>query len=115
MIQLACLSFIYIIIIIVLICVVYLYLSTLQLDGLHKRYVLITGCDTGFGNILARSLDNKGVPVIAGCLTQQGADNLKKEASSRLKTLIIDVTDEQSVLRAAEFVKHYIPNGGLYF
>ena len=32
------------------------------------RAVFITGCDTGFGNDLARRLDELGFKVFAGCL-----------------------------------------------
>ena len=35
-----------------------------------KKAVLITGCDTGFGNLLAKRLANEGVTVFAACLTQ---------------------------------------------
>ncbi|KAL4225493.1 retinol dehydrogenase [Mactra antiquata] len=90
------------------------YLSKLELPSQHKRHVLITGCDTGFGNILARSLDKQGVPVLAGCLTEQGAEKLKKETSSRLKTLVIDVTNEQSIKKAVEFVQKNVPTGELW-
>ena len=31
-----------------------------------KKCVLISGCDTGFGNLLARRLDEMGYEVIAG-------------------------------------------------
>ncbi|XP_042749315.1 17-beta-hydroxysteroid dehydrogenase type 6-like, partial [Lagopus leucura] len=37
--------------------------------GLEDKFVLITGCDSGFGNLLARQLDARGLQVLAGCLT----------------------------------------------
>ena len=37
-----------------------------------RGYVLITGCDSGFGRMLATELDRRGIPVIACCLTQEG-------------------------------------------
>ena len=44
----------------------------------------IPGCDTGFGNILARQLDEKGVTVFAGCLFANGPNALKlKESCSQ--------------------------------
>jgi hypothetical protein len=38
----------------------------------HGKAVLITGCDTGFGNELMKRLDKEGFVVFACCLTQQG-------------------------------------------
>ncbi|XP_060590405.1 retinol dehydrogenase 7-like [Ruditapes philippinarum] len=78
-------------------------LSKLEIKNLSKRCVFITGCDTGFGNLLARTLDAKGVLVVAGCLTEKGARELKNQTSSRLKTVIVDVTDQSSVKKACEF------------
>ena len=79
------------------------------LDKLSNRYVFITGCDTGFGNELARLLDRQGVPVIAGCLTEKGSANLKKQASSRLHVVPLDVTDQTSIRNAVEYVKQILP------
>ena len=42
------------------------------IEGISRRAVFITGCDSGFGNGLARHLDSLGVPVYAACLTQEG-------------------------------------------
>ena len=78
------------------------------LDKLSNRYVFITGCDTGFGNELARLLDRQGVPVIAGCLTEKGSANLKKQASSRLHVVLLDVTDQTSIRNAVESVKQIL-------
>ncbi|KAM4701149.1 retinol dehydrogenase 16-like [Discoglossus pictus] len=84
------------------------------LQNLSEKYVLITGCDSGFGNLAARQLDRHGLRVLAGCLTEKGAEDLKKETSSRLHTVIIDVTDSQSVSSVAEWVTHTIGDKGLW-
>ncbi|CAH2224401.1 retinol dehydrogenase 3-like [Pelobates cultripes] len=84
------------------------------LQNLSDKYVLITGCDTGFGNLLARQLDQRGMIVLAACLTEKGAENLKKEASSRLQTVILDVSDSQSVSSAAKWVTSIVGNSGLW-
>ncbi|XP_060559590.1 retinol dehydrogenase 7-like [Ruditapes philippinarum] len=94
--------------------IILLYLRTLEIKQVCDRYVFITGCDTGFGYLLARSLDAKGVNVIAGCLTEKGSRNLKKEASSRIKTVQLDVTDKKSVERAFELTKQYVGDKGLW-
>jgi NADP-dependent 3-hydroxy acid dehydrogenase YdfG len=75
----------------------------------HTRHVLITGCDSGFGNELARLLDKQGVPVFAACLTDKGAAELKKKTSSRLRVLQLDVTDQRSIHSGVEFVKRHLP------
>lgn len=92
-------------VVILLVCLTNVCLSRVELAQLSKRCVFITGCDTGFGNLLARTLDNKGILVIAGCLTEKGANDLKNNTSSRLKTLIIDVTDKKSVREAFIFTR----------
>ncbi|XP_074551446.1 retinol dehydrogenase 1 [Halichoeres trimaculatus] len=85
-----------------------------KVDGLTQKHVFITGCDSGFGNLLARQLDRKGVNVIAACLTEKGAADLKAAASSRLKTLLLDVTDSSSIKKAVEFVSREVGERGLW-
>uniref|UniRef100_A0A8C5PBE2 Retinol dehydrogenase 7 n=1 Tax=Leptobrachium leishanense TaxID=445787 RepID=A0A8C5PBE2_9ANUR len=84
------------------------------LPNLSDKYVLITGCDSGFGNLLARQLDRRGMRVLSACLTEKGADNLKKETSSRLQTVILDVTNSQSVSSAAIWVAQVVGDKGLW-
>lgn len=76
--------------------------------------MLITGCDSGFGNLLARKLDKRGMRVLATCLTEQGADNLKKETSSRLQTVILDIGNSNSVQSAAKWVSDVLGGKGLW-
>ncbi len=68
------------------------------------RYILITGCDTGFGNVLARNLDKKGCHVFATCLTSKGAESLEQECSTRLHAMIMDVCDSESIKAAFDVV-----------
>ncbi|DBA13509.1 TPA: hypothetical protein GDO54_018441 [Pyxicephalus adspersus] len=84
------------------------------LENLTDKYVFITGCDSGFGNLLARQLDKRGMKVLATCLTETGAENLKKETSSRLVTIILDITDSKCVSSAAEWVSSIVGNAGLW-
>jgi hypothetical protein len=37
-----------------------------------KNIILITGCDTGFGNLLAKKCNLHGYQVVAACLTDDG-------------------------------------------
>ncbi|XP_073469971.1 retinol dehydrogenase 16-like isoform X3 [Aquarana catesbeiana] len=84
------------------------------LEIITGKYVFITGCDSGFGNKLAKQLDNRGMKVLAACLTNTGASELKKECSSRLQTVILDVSDSQSVSSAATWVNGIVADKGLW-
>nr|XP_020662114.1 17-beta-hydroxysteroid dehydrogenase type 6-like isoform X1 [Pogona vitticeps] len=83
-------------------------------EKLTEKYVFITGCDSGFGNLLARQLDTRGMQVLAACLTQKGAEELEKATSGRLKTTILDVTSTESVATAMEWVKGCVGDKGLW-
>ncbi|KAM4701148.1 retinol dehydrogenase 7-like [Discoglossus pictus] len=84
------------------------------LQNLSDKYVLITGCDSGFGNRAAKQLDRCGLRVLAACLTEIGAEDLKKETSSRLQTVILDLTDSQSVKSATQWVTSIVGDTGLW-
>ncbi|XP_018425094.1 PREDICTED: retinol dehydrogenase 16-like [Nanorana parkeri] len=90
------------------------YKYSLILDNLTDKYVFITGCDSGFGKLLAKQLDKRGLKVLAACLTEMGAENLKKEASSRLQTTILNVTNTESVSSAAKWVNDIVSDQGLW-
>lgn len=78
------------------------------------KHIYITGCDTGFGNLLARHLDQMGYRVIAGCYTERGEDELRKRASERLSAVRLDVSDSASVAKAAAFVGTLVGEKGLW-
>ncbi|XP_047226191.1 retinol dehydrogenase 1 [Girardinichthys multiradiatus] len=85
-----------------------------RVGGFTQKHVFITGCDSGFGNLLARQLDRKGFRVIAGCLTKKGATDLGAATSPRLKTLLLNVTDSMSIRSAVEFVRREVGERGLW-
>ncbi|KAI1899538.1 hypothetical protein AGOR_G00062820 [Albula goreensis] len=78
------------------------------------KYVYITGCDSGFGNLLAKHLDKLGFCVIASCFTEKGEEELKKASSERLTTIHLDVTQTESVSKAAAFIKTKVGGKGLW-
>ena len=80
--------------------------------GLEEKFVLITGCDSGFGDLLARQLDARGLRVLAGCLTESGAARLRETASSRLQTVLLDVTSSSSIAAAAAWVQERVGERG---
>lgn len=78
------------------------------------RGFILSGCDSGFGNHLARRLDEKGFTVFAGCLipNREGAQQLKEQSSSRLHIVHVDVTDEWLVRGAVKYVKENLGDNG---
>lgn len=83
-------------------------LNKLTISGLNNKHVFVTGCDTGFGHLLALKLVDNGIPTFAGCLTEKGKSELELKARTspgQLWTLLLDVTKDDSMLKAAEFVK----------
>ncbi|XP_044851479.1 uncharacterized protein LOC123353979 isoform X2 [Mauremys mutica] len=85
-----------------------------RVEGLPEKYVLITGCDSGFGNLLAKQLDARGLRVLAACLTQPGTEQLRKATSERLQTVILDVTRSDSIAAATAWVKERVGDKGLW-
>ncbi|XP_068266224.1 retinol dehydrogenase 16-like [Nyctibius grandis] len=82
--------------------------------GLSEKYVLITGCDSGFGNLLARQLEARGLRVLAACLTETGAARLRAAASPRLQTVLLDVTSSRSIAAATAWVRECVGDRGLW-
>lgn len=80
--------------------------------GIADKHIFITGCDSGFGNLAARTFDKKGFRVIAACLTDAGSTALKAETSERLHTVLLDVTDPENVKRTAQWVKDHVGEKG---
>uniref|UniRef100_F1L5G9 17-beta-hydroxysteroid dehydrogenase type 6 n=1 Tax=Ascaris suum TaxID=6253 RepID=F1L5G9_ASCSU len=88
----------------------------LTVDNLTKKAVFITGCDSGFGRMIAMKCAQNGMPTFAGCLTEKGAKSVESEAStlkegSSLRAVMIDLTNDDSVKAAAEFVKKQMKAG----
>ncbi|XP_027710724.1 retinol dehydrogenase 16 [Vombatus ursinus] len=83
-------------------------------SNLEDKYVFITGCDSGFGNLLAKQLDLRGMRVLAACLTEKGAEQLRRGTSDRVETVILDVTKTESITSAAQWVKERVGNKGLW-
>ena len=77
----------------------------------QKDHILVTGCDTGFGNLFAKRLASKGFHVYAGCLTATGKQKLEQEAPACLKALLLDVTRSDSVRAAYADVSKALPSG----
>lgn len=72
--------------------------------------MVITGCDTGFGHMLAKELDARGLSVFAGSLTNNGEEELKKSCSRKLRTFPLDVSDPDSIKKALLYIKAQLPD-----
>ncbi|NWZ59089.1 RDH7 dehydrogenase, partial [Haliaeetus albicilla] len=84
------------------------------LPSVKDKHVFITGCDSGFGNLLARRLAHRGYRVLAACLTQKGADSLQRGCSGHLRTTLLDVTRSDSIRQAVEWVRAEVGEKGLF-
>lgn len=47
------------------------FVVTSKVNEVYSNFILVTGCDTGFGRALVLKLLNDGLNVIAGCFTEQ--------------------------------------------
>ncbi|NWV21904.1 RDH16 dehydrogenase, partial [Origma solitaria] len=81
---------------------------------LSEKHVLITGCDSGFGSLLARQLDARGLRVLAACLTEAGAAQLRAATSDRLQTVLLDVTSSKSIADVTAWVRERVGDRGLW-
>ena len=88
-------------------------LEKLSISNLSERYVLITGCDTGFGNLLAKKLDHLGLRVFACCLTKDGVEELHNQCSSKLVAIEMDVRKEESIRNCLRIVRQRLGDQGI--
>ncbi|EDO41770.1 predicted protein [Nematostella vectensis] len=85
--------------------------SDCPIKDLESKYVLITGCDSGFGQETAILLDSLGVHVIATCLTARGEQELQKECCGRVRTFRLDVTKSKEVQEVYRALQEELPHG----
>jgi NAD(P)-dependent dehydrogenase (short-subunit alcohol dehydrogenase family) len=71
----------------------------------HTKTIVITGTSSGIGKACALHLAKEGFNVYAGVRKQADGDNLKNEASDRLTPIILDVADENSIIKAASIIE----------
>eukprot|EP00053_Salpingoeca_punica_P011321 m.101085 g.101085 ORF g.101085 m.101085 type:complete len:327 (+) comp15644_c0_seq1:202-1182(+) len=64
---------------------------------LRGKWVVITGCDSGFGQALAVRLTQQGCKVFASCLSEEGAAKLKTLCPDHLEVHLLDLSKEQSI------------------
>jgi NAD(P)-dependent dehydrogenase (short-subunit alcohol dehydrogenase family) len=75
--------------------------------------VVITGTSSGIGRATALRLDAAGFDVFAGVRRAEDGERLKADASERLRTLILDVTDGDAIAAARSEVEAAAGDRGL--
>ncbi|KAK2101989.1 hypothetical protein P7K49_019656 [Saguinus oedipus] len=63
------------------------------------------GCDSAFGNRLARQLDTQGLRVLAMCLMEKELKQLRGQNSDRLEMVTLDITKTENIIAATQGVK----------
>ncbi|XP_060582430.1 17-beta-hydroxysteroid dehydrogenase type 6-like [Ruditapes philippinarum] len=84
-------------------------LRKLRVNKFEQRYVLVTGCDTGFGNMLAKRLDVMRFRAFAGCYTNNAVTELTEECSENLTAIQVDVSSPTSIDKMVETIKNKLP------
>jgi NAD(P)-dependent dehydrogenase (short-subunit alcohol dehydrogenase family) len=70
----------------------------------NGKYVLISGCDTGFGHGLAIELDKQGFNVLAGIYNLNNKDSLTERLTSRATVFKLDITQQDDIDAAYEMI-----------
>ncbi|KAJ3321909.1 (2R,3R)-2,3-butanediol dehydrogenase [Boothiomyces sp. JEL0866] len=81
-------------------------------ENKSSKVFLITGCDTGFGNLTAISLAKQGYTVVATCLLKDSVAHLESLKQSNLNAMQMDVTKQSDLDSVYEYVQD--THGTLY-
>ncbi|CAF0984048.1 unnamed protein product [Adineta ricciae] len=76
---------------------IYQYLFPTQNINPIGKYVLISGCDTGFGHGLALELDKQGFHVLAGIYSLNNQQKLTSLLSDRATVFKLDITKQEDI------------------
>ncbi len=79
-----------------------------------KKAILVTGASTGIGKACALQLDQLGFTVYAAVRTEEDADKLDEEGSSRLIPVFLDIIDPDSIRIAHQDLSEDLSEHGLY-
>uniref|UniRef100_A0A671TJ12 Hydroxysteroid (17-beta) dehydrogenase 2 n=1 Tax=Sparus aurata TaxID=8175 RepID=A0A671TJ12_SPAAU len=83
---------------------------------IQLRHFLSSGCDSGFGHVLAKRLSEMGLTVFAGVLDVNGAgaQRLREPGSENLQVLQLDVTDSSQIETAHRHICAQVADTGLW-
>ncbi|CAM9643370.1 unnamed protein product, partial [Ectocarpus fasciculatus] len=75
--------------------------------------IVVTGCDSGFGELSAVRLSKRGFKVVAACLTKEGADRVRDSVAT---AVVCDITKEADVARLVKETEELVVslNGHLW-
>ncbi|EDO34121.1 predicted protein, partial [Nematostella vectensis] len=79
------------------------------INNLPSRYILVTGCDTGFGKMNAVRLQKLGFYVFATCLTEEGMAEMTGISSERIIPFRLDVTDSFQIRQVYTRISELLP------
>lgn len=80
-------------------------------DNLKNIGILITGCDTGFGNKTAKKLNKLGYCVIATCYTDKGVNEFNNDLNFTQNGSFatnMDVTNLESIKKVKQIVENWL-------
>ena len=72
-----------------------------NVSSIKQRAVVVTGCDSGFGRMIALRLHDLGATVYAGCISRSSCDELNRSDRKRMHAFICDVTKDDDVAKCA--------------
>ena len=81
--------------------------------SVHQRAIVITGASSGIGRATALHLDQLGFRVFAGVRREADGRALVEDASDKLTTILLDVTDDGSIATAVRSIADATA-GGLF-
>ena len=78
-----------------------------------SRFVLITGASSGIGAACAIGCAGRGMTVFAGVRNLAAGDALQAQAGKAIIPVQLDVTDGESITKAADLVARHVGEAGL--
>lgn len=78
-----------------------------------SQAVLVTGASSGIGAACAVELDRRGYRVFAGVRRTEDGQRLAQQASPRLSSVILDITDSAAVEAVAATLEEKLDGAGL--
>ena len=78
------------------------------------QFVLITGASTGIGAACAIGCAERGMTVFAGVRNPAAGDALRAKAGAAIIPVHLDVTDSESISKAADLVAGRVGEAGLF-
>jgi NAD(P)-dependent dehydrogenase (short-subunit alcohol dehydrogenase family) len=77
------------------------------------RSIFVTGASSGIGKATVLRLSANGWRVFAAVRKEQDADLLREQSRNRVETVLLDVSDEESIQAAAKEVGSRLGSSGL--